>query len=138
MIRFQADADLDHDIVAAVRRREPTVDFASAADGGVIGLLDPEVLEIAARAGRILITHDRRTMPGHFRDRVASGHSSPGVFIVSQFEPIGPVVEVLMMVWSASNAEEWQNQVFIYPRFRRMFFSVRAAQITKPEAGTLR
>jgi hypothetical protein len=111
LIAFQADADLDHDIVVAVRRLEPTVDLASAAEGGLIGLADPEVLEAAARQGRILVTHDRRTMPGHFRDRLDEGRSSPGVFIVSQFEPIGPVVEVLTLVWAASESAEWQNQV---------------------------
>ena len=111
MIRFQADADLDFDIVLAVSRRERAVDFASAAEGGVVGLSDPEVLEIAAQQDRILITHDRRTMPSHFRDRLDRGLESPGVFIVSQFEPIGPVVEVLMMVWSASDPAEWRNQI---------------------------
>ena len=98
MIRFQADADLDHDIVLSVRQRELAVDFASAAEGGLIGIEDSEVLEIAAQQGRILITHDRRTMPGHFRDRLEAGGSSPGVFILSQFEPIGPVVEPLLTV----------------------------------------
>ena len=92
MIGFQADAGLDNDIVVATRRREPAVDFASAAEGGLVGLADPEILEIAARQGRIIITHDRRTMPGHLRDRLRQGKSSPGLFIVSQFEPIGPVV----------------------------------------------
>lgn len=111
MIRFQADADIDYDIVLAVRRRERAVDFASAADSGVAGLGDPEVLEIAAQQDRILITHDRRTMPRHFRDRLDAGKESPGVFIVSQFEPIGPVTEVLMMVWAASDPAEWRNQI---------------------------
>ena len=64
---------------------------------------------------RILITHDRRTMPGHFRDHLNKGKSSPGVFIVSQFELIGPVVEVLMMVWAPSDPEEWQNQIYHLP-----------------------
>ncbi|MBL8292851.1 MAG: hypothetical protein JNN08_13490 [Bryobacterales bacterium] len=32
IVRFQADADLDYDIVPAVRRREPAVDFASATE----------------------------------------------------------------------------------------------------------
>src|ERR1035438_8188433 len=95
----------------ALRKREPAVDFASAADGGLVGLDDPEVLEVAWQKGRILITHDRRTMPGHFRDRHASGKSSPGVFIVSQFEPIGSVVDVLIMVWAVSNSAEWEDQV---------------------------
>ena len=40
MIRFQADADIDYDIVLAVRRRERAVDFASAADSGMAGLGD--------------------------------------------------------------------------------------------------
>jgi len=111
LIRFQADADIDYDIVLAVRRRERVVDFASAADSGLAGLGDPEVLEIAAQQDRILITHDRRTMPGHFRARLDAGKESPGVFIVSQFEPIGPVTEVLMMVWAASDPAEWRNQI---------------------------
>ncbi len=122
MIRFQADADLDHDIVVAVRRRESAVDFASAEEGGLIGLADPEVLEVAARQGRILITHDRRTMPGHFRDRMDKGKPCPGIFIVSQFEPIGRVAEVLTLVWAASNSAEWQNQVLHLPTFSRHAF----------------
>ena len=111
MIRFQADADLDYDIVLAVRRRESAVDFASAAESSVVGLGDPDVLAFAAQQDRILITHDRRTMPGHFRDLLNAGKSSPGVFIVSQFAPIGPVVEASVVVWAASNAEEWCGQI---------------------------
>ena len=76
-----------------------------------MGLSDPEVLELAAKEGRILVTHDRRTMPGHFRDRLESGESSPGVFIVSQFEPIGSVIEALLLVWAASDPVEWQYQI---------------------------
>jgi len=91
------------------------VEFKSAAEGGIIGLADPEVLETAARAGRILITHDRRTMPVHFRDRLSEGKSSPGVFIVSQFEPISSAAEVLTMGWAASGSADWQSQIFHLP-----------------------
>lgn len=111
MIRFQADADLSHDLVLALRRREPAINFTSAIEGDIGGLQDPEVLEIAAQQHRILITHDRRTMPNHFRDRLNSGKSSPGVFIVSQFEPMAAVVETLVMVWAASEPADWNNQI---------------------------
>jgi hypothetical protein len=40
------------------------------------------LLEIAAQQGRIVISHDRRTMTRHFRDRLSEGKSSPGLFIV--------------------------------------------------------
>jgi hypothetical protein len=66
-------------MVVAVRRREPAIDFASAADGELEGVPDPDVLELAASHGRILITHDR------FRRRLEERKSSPGVFLVSQF-----------------------------------------------------
>jgi hypothetical protein len=122
LIRFQADADVSRKIVFALRRREPAIDFASAADGELEGVPDTEVLEIAANQGRILITHDRRTMLDHFRRRLEEGKSSPGVFLVSQFAPLGPVVEALVMVWAASDAAEWRNQVHHLPSMSRHVF----------------
>ena len=67
-IRFQADADLNAEIVAGVLRREPGIDFQTADEARLRGLLDPEVLALAAQENRILVTHDRRTMPRHFAD----------------------------------------------------------------------
>lgn len=62
-IRFQADADLRQAIVTAVVRREPTIDVQTAIEAGLPGLEDPEVLAIAAESGRLLVTHDAKTMP---------------------------------------------------------------------------
>jgi uncharacterized protein with PIN domain len=98
LIRFQGDADVHHGIVVAVRRREPAIDFTSAVDSQLEAVSDPDVLEIAASQGRILITHDRQTMLEHFRRRLKDGKSSPGIFLVSQFAPLSPVVETLVMV----------------------------------------
>src|SRR5204863_3664081 len=103
-------------------RREPAIDFASAAHSELKGVSDPEVLEIAASQGRILITHDRQTMLEHFRRRLEDGKSSPGVFLVSQFAPLGPVVEALVMVGAASEAAEWRNQVHHLPSMSRHVF----------------
>jgi len=123
LIRFQADADVDNDIVHAFRRREPAAEFVSAVEGGIVGLPDPDVLEIAAQQQRILVTHDRRTMPGHLRDRLDDGKSSPGVFIVSQSAPIGPVVEALVLVWAASDSREWRDNVHHIPSLLRHNFT---------------
>lgn len=123
MIRFQVDADIRHGIVRAVRLSEPAIDFGSAADANLEGVTDPGVLELAASRGRLLITHDRRTMVAHFRDRLDAGKSSPGVFLVSQFAPIGPVVEALLMVWAASEPVEWRNQLRYLPSLWRHIFT---------------
>ena len=66
IVRFQADTNLNQIILLSVRRREPAVDFQTATDAGLAGLMDPEVLGRAAHDGRVLVTHDRKTMPQHF------------------------------------------------------------------------
>lgn len=57
--RFLADEDPRFSIVAATRRREPTVDFLTIAEIGKSGASDPEVLEFAQSQSRIIISHDR-------------------------------------------------------------------------------
>jgi hypothetical protein len=53
-------------------------------------------------------------MPGHFADFITS-EVSPGVFIISQDTPIAAAVEELLMIWIASEAEEWTNQICSLP-----------------------
>ena len=74
--RFQADADLNAEIVAGVLRREPSIDFQTADEANLRRFPDPEVLALAAQENRILVTHDRRTMPRHFADFIL--HHSVG------------------------------------------------------------
>ena len=69
-IRFQADADLNADIVAGIRRRAPLIDIQSADEAGLQGIPDPLVLAYTAQERRILISHDQKTMT----------QPSPGLF----------------------------------------------------------
>jgi len=114
VICFQADADFNQTIVKACRRTEPKIDFQPAADGGLIDLSDPEVLEIAANSKRVLVTHDLKTMPVHFAERLNSASSS-GVIVVPQRMPIRAVVDDLILIWIASEAEEWINRIRVLP-----------------------
>jgi hypothetical protein len=113
-VRFQADADFSQTILLAALRREPSLDFQTAASGGVIGLTDPEVLAKAAQLGRVLVTHDFRTMPRHFANFVAQ-HQSAGVLVVSQALPIGVVLDDLLAIHAATEAEEWINRLGFLP-----------------------
>ncbi len=102
MVRFLADASLHHAIVTGCARREPAIDFLSAQRAALDGTSDPAVLGIAASQGRILVTHDFRTMPNHFAEFLAAGGSSPGGFLVKQHTPLASVIEDLVLVWTAS------------------------------------
>jgi predicted nuclease of predicted toxin-antitoxin system len=113
-IRFQADADLNRNIVAGVLRREPSINFQTAVAAKFEGLSDQEVLAIAAKEGRILISHDQRTMPLHFADFIVT-QISPGVLIVPKTLPISEVIDALILIWSASTADEWKNRIIFLP-----------------------
>jgi hypothetical protein len=113
-VRFQADADLNLVILLALIRREPAVDFQSSASAGLARRTDPEVLAAAAREGRILVTHDQRTMPNHFGRFIAT-QKSPGLLVVPQHVPVSAVVEDLLLIWGATQADEWTNRVCYLP-----------------------
>ncbi|HEY3159969.1 MAG TPA: DUF5615 family PIN-like protein [Vicinamibacterales bacterium] len=115
MVRFLADASLHHAIVTGCLRREPLMDFVSAHVAKLEGLRDLEVLALAAAQGRILVTHDFRTMPRHFAEFVASGATSPGVLLANQRTPLGVVIEDLVLIWRASTPDDWKNRIVGIP-----------------------
>jgi predicted nuclease of predicted toxin-antitoxin system len=113
-LRFQPDADLNQNILHAVIRREPTLDFQTAGAAGLTGLRDLEVLTLAAREGRVLVTHDRKTMPRHFAAFITTG-TSPGVLIIPQRLSVATAVEDLLLIWSTMDADEWRNTIRFLP-----------------------
>lgn len=115
-VRFLADENLDVGIVQGLLAREPTIDIVDVKAAGLRGTDDPALLNLAAQQGRILITHDRNTMPSHVRDRIAMGSHTSGVFILAQEQNvIGRIVEDLLLVWTSSQPSEWRDQVVYLP-----------------------
>jgi len=53
-------------------------------------------------------------MPGSFR-RLICNQPSPGVFLIPQKLILGVAIEELLLVWAASEAEEWENQLHYLP-----------------------
>jgi Domain of unknown function (DUF5615) len=113
-IRFQADADLKQAIVTGTLRRQPKLDFRSANEAELEGVKDHDVLAIAARDSRVLVTHDRKTMPSEFGQFITS-QTSFGILILSQSLPIGEAIDAIILVWEVSTSEEWINQIMTFP-----------------------
>lgn len=95
-IQFQADADLNEDIVTGSLRRAPEMDFQTAEAAGLRGLDDPVVLARAAQGGRVLVSHDGKTMPGHFGEFIAV-KESPRLLIVLQHLDTQAAIEELLV-----------------------------------------
>jgi Domain of unknown function (DUF5615) len=113
--RFLADHDLNEHIVTGVLRREPALEFVRARDIGMSERPDAEVLAYAADNGSIVVSHDVNTMPSAAYARISSDQKMAGLLMVKQSDPVGMIISCLIMIWSASEAEEWGNQVCFLP-----------------------
>jgi len=112
-IRFQADNDVDQRIIEAVMRLVPDCDFKTAPEAGFhTGTHDPEVLRIAAEDGRVLVSHDLKTLPRHFGEFIAR-HKSPGVIIIRQEVAIRDAALWPQFFQEAGEPEEFINTIRI-------------------------
>jgi hypothetical protein len=115
MLRLATDEDFNNRILRGLLRRRPDLDIMRVQDAGLIGRGDAEVLEWAAREGRVLFTHDVTTMTQSVDERVASGLPMPGVFVVSQQIPIAQVIEDILLLAEYSLEGEWEGQIRFLP-----------------------
>ena len=115
IIRLLADEDLDDVIAAGLRSIEPAIDILDVKTSGLRGTKDSALLELAVREDRILITHDRNTMTRYFHRRMSAGEPCPGIFIVPQRASAGEIIDSLVLVWAASQAEEWRDRIVYLP-----------------------
>ena len=98
MLPLAADENLNNDILRGLSRRVAALDLVRIQDVGLTGADDPTVLEWAARNGRVLITHDVKTITRHAHERVRKGQPMPGVFEVSQNVSVGKAIEDLILL----------------------------------------
>ena len=99
------------------RRGTDTIDVVRVGDLPDLPLQTPDPLIIAwaEQAGRILLTYDESSIPGHLLDHLRSGRHSPGVFIVRANIALPVVVEAMVIVAHASDSSEWIDRLEYIP-----------------------
>src|SRR5689334_1996292 len=100
MIRLLVDENISGNIMRAILRQNPNADIIRVQDTEVFEKSEPEVLEWAAKEGRILLTHDVQTIPKYAGERLISGQSMPSIIVARQELPIGQVIEELSLTCS--------------------------------------
>lgn len=113
--RFLADENIDPDLVLGLRRQDDDVDIVRVQDVGLRTAEDPVILQWAADHGRILISHDRRTIPAFAAERLAAGLAMPGVILLRSTLPLTDAIQQLAVVAGASDAAEWVDQIAYLP-----------------------
>ncbi len=111
MLRFAADENFNRKIIRGLRRRNPEIDIVTVQKHDLRGADDSVVLEWAAGDGRVLLSHDEKTIRGLAYHRIANGEAVPGVILIPQYPPLGQVIEALELAVGASLESEWENRV---------------------------
>lgn len=116
MIQLAADENLDNDILRGLQRRFPDLNIVRIQDTSSYQAPDSAVLEWTFSEGRVLLTHDRRTMPEAFYARMAAGLELPGVLIASA-DPadIGAVIADLALLIQVNDASIWSAKILYLP-----------------------
>lgn len=114
-IKFIADQNFRDEIIRNLRERNAEIDIISVRDIGMEEATDPEILEWAAQQGRVVLSHDVNTMRGDAYNRVIAGLPMPGLFLVIQDEPAGPVIQDILDLAESSFEGEWENRVEYLP-----------------------
>jgi hypothetical protein len=113
--RYLADNDLNDAIVVGTRRREPAAEFARLRGLGLAAWSDSDVLAFAAAENLIVVSHDVNTMRDAAYNRLDAGLLMHGLLLANQRTPVSSIIESLVLIWAASEAEEWTGQVEFLP-----------------------
>lgn len=115
MLRFLADENFNGNIVRGMRRRRPRLDLVCIQQTEAEGFKDPAVLAWAAKEDRIVLTHDRATMPDFAYSSVTDGELMPGVIIVDDWLGIGRAVDELLLLDECMAPAELAGKVTYLP-----------------------
>ena len=115
MLRVLLDQDFNHKVLAGLARRLPGLDYLTAHDLGLSEVDDFTLLLGAAKEGRLLLTHDRKTMPQHIADFMMSGRDTPGVVIVPRKLPLSLAINELELIIGCTSESEWINNYRVLP-----------------------
>jgi hypothetical protein len=113
--RYLADEDLRFEIVLAVRRMDPAIEFRTVFEANRAGSIDSAVLQFASDSGLIVVSHDVNPLKAEAERRILFSGGLPGVFLAPQRKPTRLIAESLVLIWAASEAEEWVDRVVFLP-----------------------
>lgn len=115
MLRLLSDENFNEDIVRGLLLRRPDLDLMRVQDVGLEKADDPTILVWAAENNRILLTHDRATMPDFAYSRVVAGEPMPGIFVVHDRMAVRQAIEELWLIEVCSDQAEWAGLVVYLP-----------------------
>jgi Domain of unknown function (DUF5615) len=115
--RYLLDEHVHPEYRAQILRREPNLTVFIIGDPGAPakGTLDPDLLRWCADNDSVLVTNNRKSMPGHLADHLADDHHIPGIFTLNSDMSIGETVDELILLAKASFDNEFRDNIIYLP-----------------------
>jgi hypothetical protein len=115
--RFLMDENVPPLMPHTLRTQGPGIDFLCVGEPGAPPpqTSDPDLLLAAETLQRLLVTLDRKTMPGHLRQHFHAGQHTCGVVLLRNGFPLARYVHELLLIWGASTAAEWVDMAVYLP-----------------------
>ena len=117
MRRFLIDENISPQYRTQLLNHEPslTVLVIGDEDAPPKSTPDPEILEWCEQHQFSLITNNRESMPQHLSDHLSAGHHVPGIFTINLEVPMGKIIEELLLIAGASDADKYIDQITYIP-----------------------
>ena len=115
--RFLFDEHVWPVLAQALWQHEPAIDIVFVGDPGAParGTLDPDLLIAADAMGRILVTQDKNSMPGHLTDHFVGGRHTHGVILLRRGFSLNAYLQDLLLIWHTTDADEWIDRTEYIP-----------------------
>ena len=117
MRRFLIDENISPRYRTQLLYHEPSLMVLVIGDEGAPpkSTPDPKILEWCEQNQFILITNNRRSMPQHLEDHLAAGHHMPGIFTINLEVPMRKIIDQLLLIVGASDADEYIDWITYIP-----------------------
>lgn len=102
---------------AALTREKPELAVLRVGDRGAPprGTPDPALLRWCEREGFVLVSNDRRTLPGHLAAHLAAGRHCPGIVWMKSGASYESVIENLILIAEVARADDLRDQITVVP-----------------------
>jgi hypothetical protein len=116
-VRYLLDEHVDPRLRKGLKRRAPEITVWCIGDAGAPspGTPDPQILQWCEARSFILVTDNRKTMPFHLVEHLAAGAHVQGVFVLGGKLNMGEIIEELLLVWTATSADNHRDQIRYLP-----------------------
>lgn len=114
MLKLLSDENFNGDIVRGLFLRQPNLDLLRVQDVGLQEVDDPAILNWAVENDRIILTHNRATMPNFAYERLLKGEQMLGLFVANDRMPVRQAIDELLLLVDGGEQAEWKGIVLLF------------------------